>query len=181
MDPTEYINNLERENGDLRAEISRLTHENDQLKFDIQLAEEDVKSNQRSGSDLYIKVEDKTIYLKDLKHMEPMGSKYEIDNIKEKKSVSLAICLNCMTVGYNNASNLWKKTGKVSKNNKSILCCRNCGCETNYVITSGQWVKEQKWVQRIVKRKRWFTGKIYDDLQTDLLKIERWKFAHERC
>lgn len=171
MEPTAYISRLEEENEQLRDKVSDLSQEVETLKYELQIKDHNVKDS----GEKYILAGKNKIYVNEIKHMKPIGSlakQYESDD-----TVKLLICKNCLTCGVNNWHNMFiRKTDR--RGNKDF--CRHCQTENSFYYVSGYWYTTTQIVQKIVKKKRLFSGKIYDDLEEEKVKIGKWKFVHER-
>lgn len=172
MEANTYISRLEEENEELREKVSELSQEVDTLKLEAQLHARDLNE---SGNKYILSGKNK-IFVNDLSHMWPVGKFAQ--NYMSKPSVQLLICKNCLTCGVNHIDNMFIR--KIDNQGKDRDFCRHCRTEDSFYYVAGYWYTTTKIVQRVVKKKRWFTGKIYDDLEQEKVKIGKWKFVHER-
>lgn len=163
-DPQEYMRILEKENQDLRIQVSNLEHDLATARFDLQMAEQE--DNCKKHGDKFIVIEDHEIPLKKIGHIPPERNAKALNGLMS----SLYICTHCYSVGLlqHLKASVWEDV------------CLCCGKNDTVVHTRGKWVVEKVVTKKVVKKKRWFTGKIYDDLVTEKTWVGRWVFANER-
>ena len=150
----QYLAQVESENEYLRAENIKLTDQLEQLQFDVQLLK-DAEPTTKKGT-FYITVGSEKVLIHELNHMSP---RWEYNWEKGRvlgPDVNLVVCTNCMTVGVNNQDNMLIL---VSVQNSNARVCRHCRTNTKLLYTNGEWQSFKKKQQKVVKKKRWFTGK----------------------